>query len=155
MATTISTATLTVDIVEDLTLDGRQIGKTTSKAITGINQAPGAIVTVPFATNGLVLFQLFTAASFGQYVGSEVKYCRITNKDGLNFVTLFFKTLGSTKGYAVKLEAGRSFIWWADQMDTDPTSIDIDNVTFEDIAIVVAKADTADCEVEFLLALAS
>ena len=155
MASTISTATLTVDIVEDLTLDGRQVGKTTTKAITGINQAPGAIVTVPFATNGLALFSLFTAPGLGQYVGTDLKYCRITNKDGENFITLLFKNLAPDSSFAVKLGAGESYVWWNDQFDSNPTSQDIDNVTFDDIISVVAKANTADCEVEFLLALAS
>lgn len=155
MATSITSASLTVEVVEDLTLDGRQLGGTTSKTITGINQAPGAIVTVPFATNGLALFSLFTAPGLGQYVGTDLKYCRITNKDSANFITLLFKNLSPDSSFAVKVGALESYVWWNDQFDSDPSGQDIDNVTLDDIISVIAKADTADCEVEFFLALAS
>lgn len=153
MATTIASATLTLTVVEDLTLDGIQLGKSTSRAITSITQWVKRIVTVPITTNGLTLFTLSSADSSGQYIGTEVRYLRITNKDDSNYVTVFLKNAASNDCAGFKVTAGTSLILFNDAFDADQT--DIDNVAFDDLSIVEALANTAACDVEYVVALAS
>lgn len=145
MATTISNATLTVQITESVSLNGKIYGNTNTLTIANINEVDQRIVTVPTSKIELLLYD--TAAGAGQFVRSNVKYLRITNKDDTNFVSLFIADGGSDH-YWVKLEAGKSFELHNGLVETaDPFS------AWANITSIEAIADTAPVDVEYFIAL--
>lgn len=153
MATTITSATLTVKVVEDLILDNTQLGRTTTKSIAGITKWAKRVVTVS-SSNSVTLFGLGTPAAQGVYEASEVKFIRFTNKDDANFVELQVKdSTGAFNGATFKLQPGASFLLFSEDADIAASSPSLP-VTFSDIAEFDAIADTADVDLEYALALA-
>ena len=84
----------------------------------------------------------------------DVKYVRITNKDGTNFVDLIVANSEADE-FCLRLKAGHSFVLW-DQNDV--LNADSGAVTpgagMEGVASVNAIADTAACDVEVFIASA-
>ena len=111
MASTLSSATMTVRIVESIKLNGTEQGAVNTKTISGINEISKRILTVP--TSEIVITSFSTAVSTGTFIEGDVRYIRITNKDDSNFVYLVFKNEYSNE-FCVKLDFGQSFIYNAD-----------------------------------------
>ena len=109
MATTLSTATLTVSIQEEITLNGTKQGASINAKFGKIKQVDERIFTVPTSSETAIL-NLSSSASAGTYVTSKVRYIRFTNLDDTNFVRLTFVS-GSKNRFDTKLEAGRSMIF--------------------------------------------
>ena len=84
MATTLTNATLTVRVIEDVELNGKKSGNTNIHKITGINEVSDRIVTS--LITGTTLMSLGDAAAAGTYVRDNVKYIRITNLDDTNLL---------------------------------------------------------------------
>ena len=108
MATTITNATLTVTIKEDISLNNSQQGASNSFTIASINEVAKRIITVEDATNGTEIYKGGAAAGAGPFISEKVKYIRITNLDNTNYVILHFE--GRSHYSQHKLEAGKSFI---------------------------------------------
>ena len=148
MATTITNATLTVTIKEDISLNNSQQGASNSFTIASINEVAKRIITVEDATNGTEIYKGGAAAGAGQFISEKVKYIRITNLDNTNYVILHFE--GSSHYSQHKLEAGKSFIL--------PTPVgfdnnaDIDNFSSETITSIQAKATSTDIDLEVFVA---
>ena len=88
-----------------------------------------------------------TAVGAGTFVGANVKYMRITNKDNANYVKLKIADGGSDH-YWVKLEAGKSFMLHNNLVETaSPFS------AFANIDTISAIADTAAVDIEYFIAL--
>ncbi len=109
MATTVTTATLTVEVKETMTLNGALYDHTITKAISGIGNVSKRIHTIPAATT----VTLATFASTGDGANFDVedlKYMRITNLDdgeGLILTKAFNATSAATE-----LKAGCSVTYF-------------------------------------------
>ena len=138
MASTLSSATMTVRIVESIKLNGVEQGAVNTKAISNVNEISKRILTVP--TSEIVVTSFSTAVSTGTFIEGDVRYIRITNKDDVNFVYLVFKNEYSNE-FCVKLDFGQSFIYNGDQQ-----SGLIDTMLANQIALGFTEAtgDTAD-----------
>jgi len=101
-------ATLTTTITESLTLNGSQQGGTVTKSFTGINESSKRLLTI---TTNEATIATFSGAvgSAGHWNDGTVRYIRITNLHATYFVCLTLKN-GSNDEFAVKLDAGQSFI---------------------------------------------
>ena len=105
MATTVTTATLTVAVQETLTLNGTVYDQTVSKSISSIGNVSKRIHTIP--ANSSVTIATFSATGNGiNFDVDDIKYLRVTNLDDTEnlIVTKGFSATSS----ATELRAGCS-----------------------------------------------
>ena len=148
MATTITNATLTIIISEDVSLNGTAQGGTVTQTIANINEVDRRIFTASTSEVDILGFD-GTANSMGTFLNSGVKYIRITNLDDTNFVTLGVSDTGADK-FFVKLEAGQSFIMNNDDLEVHATGGA--SSAFSQADNISAKADTASVDLEIFVA---
>ena len=107
MASTISSATLTVTTTESITLNGSNMGATNTLSVASINEINQRIVTID-AGNVRTLFNFGGAVAAGEFVRANVKYLRITNKDDTNTVSINIR--GNATNCWVEVEQSGSFM---------------------------------------------
>ena len=157
MASTVTAATLTVSLTESINIRGKNQGATTSQTVASINEIYKRILTI--TTNEATVVTMSGAvASSGHFNDSFVRYMRFTNLDDTNFLTLTF-TNDDGDEVAIKLDAGNSFMWFA---DNSGGMVDVFNATenadaASDTALgsitgVQADANTGNCDLEILIA---
>lgn len=145
MASTIVNATLAVTITEAVTLNGKSYGNINNLSIANINEVDQRIMTIP--TSEVTFLEYGAAVAAGTFVGANVKYLRITNKDDTNFISLKIADGGSDHVF-FKLEAGKSFMLHTDEIEAaSPFS------AWADITEISAIADTAAVDIEYFIAL--
>ena len=155
MATTLSAASLTVTLTESISLNGYEQGSSNAVTIASIASVFKRIVAVP--TSEVTLYTNHASNVGGStFDEDDVKYVRITNKDGTNFVDLIVANSENDE-FCLRLKAGHSFVLW-DQNDvlnavTQPATITV-GAGMEGVASVNAQADTAACDVEVFIASA-
>ena len=147
MASTVTPATATVQIVESLTLGGVDRGGQHTRSISNIAEADRRVMTVDSA-NEIDLIELNTNNGQGKFVRSSIKYIRITNLDNTNFIRVRFKKSGGATA-DVKVDAGATFLLSSGSMDADATPGAFS--AFVDIDVISAQADTADCDIEYVV----
>ena len=157
MASTLSSATMTVRVVESIKLNGTEQGAINTKTITGINEISKRIITITTAESVIATFSA-AVASAGHYVAADVRYMRFTNLDDTNFITLTFRNQDNDEA-AIKLDAGQSFIWNADNsggmVDVLNATQDADaasDTALGDLTNIQADANTASCDLEMFIA---
>ena len=138
MATTLSSATMTVRIVESIKLNGVEQGAVNTRAISSINEVSKRILSIP--TSEVTISSFSTAVSTGTFIEGDVRYIRITNKDDTNFVYLVFKNEYSNE-FCIKLDSGQSYIY-----NGDNNSGVIDTMLANQVAFGFTEAtgDTTD-----------
>jgi len=157
MASTISAATLTVKLTENIILNGIQQGGTNTKTFASINEISKRIMTITTNESTVATFS-GAVASAGHFNDSAVKYMRFTNYDDTNFITLTFRNQDNDE-VAIKIDAGQSFIW---NSDNDGGAVAIFNATEDadaasDTALgsltnVQADASSGTCDLEVFIA---
>ena len=157
MASTLSSATMTVRVVESIKLNGTEQGAINTKTITGINEISKRIITITTAESVIATFSA-AVASAGHYVAADVRYMRFNNKDDTNFITLTFRNQDNDE-VAIKLDAGQSFMWAADNsggmVDVFNATQDADaasDTALGDLTNIQADANTASCDLEMFIA---
>ena len=157
MASTVTAATLTVSLTESINIRGKNQGATTTQTVSSINEIYKRILTI--TTNEATIVTMSGAvASAGHFNDSFVRYMRFTNLDDTNFLTLTF-TSSDNDEVAIKLDAGNSFLWFA---DNSGGMVDVFNATqnadansdvdLEPITTIQADANTGNCDLEVLIA---
>ena len=156
MASTITAATMTVTLTEDVTLNGYDQGAKNTITIDNIAEVSKRILTI--TTNEATIATMSGAvASSGHFNDSFVRYMRFTNLDDTNFLTLTF-TNDDSDEVAIKLDAGNSFMWFA---DNSGGMVDVMNAAAGDagsdtalasITTIQADANTGNCDLEMLIA---
>ena len=153
MATTITAATLTVTITEEITLNGQDKGSTNALTVASVTEVSQRIVNVP--TSEVIILAMGTAAAAGQLVEGDVRYIRLTNKDDTNHITLVFKSENSNECSHL-LDAGHSFIYPGDNsggvVNTHDASASALTVSLDDLVDITAHANTAACDLEIFVA---
>ena len=157
MATTLSSATMTVRVIESIKLNGTEQGAVNTRTISSINEISKRILTITTAESVIATFSA-AVASAGHYVAANVRYMRFTNKDDTNFITLTFRNQDNDE-VAIKLDAGQSFMWAA---DNNGGMVDVFNATQDadaasdtalgDLTNIQADANTASCDLEMFIA---
>jgi len=153
MASTLSSATMTVRVVESIKLNGTEQGAINTKTISSINEISKRIVTITTTEATIATFGI--AASQGTYIAANVRYIRFTNKDDTNFIMLTFKDEDNTE-FRVKVDAGQSFIYNGDNagglVDTMKSNGTALSSGLADLYDITADADTASCDLEMFIA---
>ena len=157
MASTLSSATMTVRVVESIKLNGTEQGAVNTKTFSSINEISKRIITITTAESVIATFSA-AVASAGHYVAADVRYMRFTNKDDTNFITLTFRNQDNDE-VAIKLDAGQSFMWAADNsggmVDVFNATQDADaasDTALGDLTNIQADANTASCDLEMFIA---
>ena len=148
MARSFSTATLTVKLQENIVLGGQNMGSLNSFSVSGIKNVVKRLMTATTAGASILTFHNSEEAA-GQYIEANVRYIRITNLDDTNFIVIQF-TDESSHHCELKLEAGKTLMF-GDVSSVDDQA-DIDNFSASTITKVIAKADTADVDIEVYIA---
>ena len=153
MASTLSSATMTVRVVESIKLNGTEQGAINTKTISSINDISKRIVTITTTEATIATFGIATGQ--GTYIAANVKYIRFTNKDDTNFIMLTFKDEDNTE-FRVKVDAGQSFIYNGDNagglVDTMKSNGTALSSGLADLYDITADADTASCDLEMFIA---
>ena len=149
-------STLTITLKESLTLDGRDYGGSQSYSLSSIGNVTRRIETITTTEAAIVTFDTVVAA--GQYIPANVKYMRFSNLDDTNFITLTFKNENNDE-CAIKLDAGQSFIWNADNtggmvdvMNATENADANSDVALGDLKSVQADANTGSCDLGIFIA---
>ena len=109
MATTVTTATLTVQIKEEITLNGTAYDTTVSKSITGVGNIFKRIFSIP-ASSSVTLATFISTVTDNQFDVEDVKYIRVTNLDDTDALVLT-KAFNSTSS-ATELKAQSSVVYF-------------------------------------------
>ena len=144
MATTVTTADLSVTIIETYTLNGVTYGNTSNKVFSSNGQVLQRIMNVSTSDPAILNFGAADAA--GQLAVADYKYFRIKNLDDTNFVTLTL--FNGTDSFFYKLAAGDTFLLMNNEMDAIASSTTFG--AFADITQIKADADTAACDIEII-----
>tara|TARA_Y100001949_G_scaffold66601_1_gene56378 strand:+ start:601 stop:1071 length:471 start_codon:yes stop_codon:yes gene_type:complete len=154
MTSTVSAATLTVQVKETINLHGYDHGSNNVLTIENIGEVQKRIVTVPTSEKEIVAISTTTVGA-GMFVEADVRYIRITNLDDTNHIVLTFKNEGDSE-FAVMLDKGESFIYNADLsagvVDTMDASATALTVSLDCLVNIMAIADTAACDCEIFVA---
>mgnify|MGYP003138397400 CR=1 FL=1 len=148
MASTVTAATATITISESLTLNGTSYGNSISKTFASQGEVIQRIMSV--STSFPDILYTSTVDGRGQVVAADWCYFRITNLDDTNYVTL--RLYNGTDSQFFKLEAGESFFLMSPDIDIDAAGTTFN--AFADITRISADANTAACDVEFLMVTA-
>lgn len=149
MASTLSNATLNVTLTESIVLNGAEHGSKKKMSISGVNEISKRIMTVP--TTGVQVYAGSSAAAYGTFVTANVKYLRITNLDTENYVVLHLE--GNSHYAQLTLAAGHVFML-TDVSSTFDNNSAIASFSAEDITRIDVMANTADVDIEILVASA-
>lgn len=156
MATTITAATLTVTITEAITLNDVDQGGVNTLTIASVTETSRRIVEIPTSEIIILAFQATTPGA-GTFDEADPRYIRLTNKDGTNFIQLTFRDENGTE-FAVKLDAGKSFIWSCDNdggvvdtMIAAGSALAVPS-SFADLVDITAIADSSPCDLEYFVA---
>ena len=154
-------ATLTVKVIEEITLNNNSYNSERSLDISSVNEIVKRIVTISTTECGLIGFISaisgvgVTANKVGYVAGmfddGDVRYIRITNLDSSNHITLTFRDENNTE-CRLKVDAGHSFIYPGDNsgglVDTMKASGSALASGLSDLVDITVDTDTASCDVE-------
>ena len=157
MATTITNATLTVTHTESISLNGAQQGGTNTKTFADINEIYKRILQI--TTNEATIATFSGAvASAGHFNDGNVRYIRITNKDDTYFVCITLKN-GSNDEFAVKLDAGQSFMLCGDNstgmeliFNATENADSATHTAFGPLTAITADAEASTVDIEMFVA---
>ncbi len=157
MASTVTSATMTVTITEKISLNGRDQGNTNTLSISGISEISSRIVTA--TTDKLELLAFGAGIGKGSFVIADVRYMRFTNLDDTNHLNLFF-TNSSDDEFTVVLDKGQSFIYNGDLSGGVAKTMDAASGTTAssgqsaDLKKVSVQTDSDSCDLEYIVACA-
>jgi hypothetical protein len=156
---------LTVTIKETITLpNGNPQISENVKKIQGVNQISRRIdtITTSFEGTGIEVLRFVDSENrqtAGSFVKGTVKYIRFTNLDSTNFCNIYL--INEDQNFTrLKLDAGKTIMFSNDDFIASSTGdyvvegyVDSAYYTsFEDLDVIKAKADTADIQLEYLVA---
>lgn len=151
MATTLDNATLTVQVREEITLNGRKLGGQNIHKIKSINEVSERVLSVP--TTEVKILGLSGTVGAGTYVTSDIQYIRLTNLDNTNFVRLSFISGSagtSLNRFDVKLEAERTMVFTNASISGSAEGASFSS--FSNFDALKAKANSAAVDVELFVA---
>lgn len=148
MATTLTPATLTVTISEQVILNNQPINSDNQLTIPSITQVDKRIVSIPTASE-VTLVDFAASVAAGTFVSSNLKYVRVTNKDAVNYARIRVKKSGADT-FDIRLDAGKSFMMGNTDESVSATAATFTSfVTMDSIS---AQANTSSVDIELFVA---
>ena len=153
-------ATLTVKVIEEITLNNNSYNSERSLDISSVNEIVKRIVTISTTETGLLGFATASSTDLsksylaGQFDEDDVRYIRITNLDSSNHIMLTFRDEDNTE-FRMKVDAGHSFIYPGDNsggvVDTMKAAGSALASGLSDLVDITVDTDTASCDVEIFV----
>jgi hypothetical protein len=150
-------ATLTVKVIEEITLNNNSYNSERSLDISSVDEIVKRIVTISTTETGLLGFATASSTDLsksylaGQFDEDDVRYIRITNLDSSNHIVLTFRDEDNTE-FRMKVDAGHSFIYPGDNsggvVDTMKAAGSALASGLSDLVDITVDTDTAACDVE-------
>lgn len=148
-------ATMSVQIAEEVTLNGRNFGQTRTTSITGVNAIDTRVFVATSTEMDLIKFD--TADGAGQFTDGDVKYLRITHLGSAD--SLEVRVVGTDEEYATLVPGGGSFTIFNQSMDATQTSttpaVTADGtvvLAFNNINKISIASSGADITAEYFIA---
>tara|TARA_B100001094_G_scaffold323881_1_gene375542 strand:- start:675 stop:1127 length:453 start_codon:yes stop_codon:yes gene_type:complete len=148
MASTVDSATLKVQIQEDIKLNGTQRGAKIVHTFSGITQVDERILTVP--TYNVNVLILSGAAGAGTYETGAFEYARLTNLDDSNFLTITVASGSEGSKIVQKLPPKMSMVLTTPSISGSAAGAAFN--TFSNFTSVKASADTASIDMSLFVA---
>ena len=150
--TTLTAAPLIVTIEEKCSLAGIKRGSKHTVSIAGITDLYTQIVSVP--TGGVGVAEFAATPGAGTFK-TTMKYLRITNLDDTNYIELTFADHATDDSaddlFAVKLEAGKTFMMGSTAFDASLDDADHMLTTDQTIKEIKAKANGGAVDIELVI----
>tara|TARA_R100000008_G_C3429247_1_gene88802 strand:- start:27 stop:500 length:474 start_codon:yes stop_codon:yes gene_type:complete len=155
MASTITAANLRITITEQVTLNKKDQGGTTTQTISSINEVDSRIITVPSGSQ-TNLFSLSNNPSAGTFVTSSLKYARITNKDDSQHLRLRVSSSVSNGSVGIasdfRVNPGDSFLLTNSKTTgSNPNGLN-STFNYSDITGIFVEPSGSDIDVEYFIA---
>ena len=148
MASTVDSATLKVQIQEDITLNGTKRGAKIVHNFKSITQVDERVMTVP--TYDVNVLLLSGAAGAGTYETDSFKYARLTNLDDTNFLTVTVLSGSAGSKSVQKLLPKTSMILTSPSLSGSSEGTAFG--AFSDFTAVKASADSASIDLSLFVA---
>tara|TARA_Y100001963_G_C6624410_1_gene373296 strand:- start:10 stop:468 length:459 start_codon:yes stop_codon:yes gene_type:complete len=150
MASTITAANLRITITEQVTLNKKDQGGTTTQTISSINEVDSRIITVPSGSQ-TNLFSLSNNPSAGTFVTSSLKYARITNKDDSQHLRLRVSSSVANSG-DFRINPGDSFLLTNSKVTGSIGTTLNSTFNYTDITGIFVEPSGSDIDVEYFIA---
>ena len=144
MASTVTAATATVQIVESLTLANVDRGGNHSQTISNIAEVDRRVLSVPSASEIDVL-GIGTTNGQGAFIRANLRYVRITNLDNTNFVRIRVSRT-SHDTFDLKIPAGATFMISTGDISANSSGSSFSS--FDEWDVISAQADTSEVDIE-------
>ena len=148
MASTITSATLKVQIEEDIELNGTKRGSKIVHSFTEIGQIDERIMTVP--TYDVDVLLLSSSAGAGTYKTSTFKYARLTNLDDENYLTISVLSGSSGSKSVQKLLPKTSMVLCSSAISGSSEGTAFG--AFSDLTAVKASANSSSVDLSLFIA---
>jgi len=148
MSTYVKQTSLTVNITENINVNGKSYGNTQSYNFTGNGRVDQRVMEIATGDSFTDIVLFSTADGRGTFDVDDFTYFRISNLDDTNFITLEITNANNVK-YFVKLKTSESYLLMCPEIFAQGSG-DAD-ISLADIKSVKAKADSAAVYVEYLV----
>ena len=157
MATTITPADFTCSLTDNVSLNTRDFGSSTTYAVVECTEADHRIVNVRLKSDGkdaaawTELFYWDTTNEQGQGITTEFEYVRVTNLDNTNYCIVQFELKSSNSFLNIKLGAGQSFMFQDVNVAVSTSAAPASGyLAYSSLSKIRAAADTAPCNIEIV-----
>ncbi len=148
-------ATLSVQIEEQVTLNGRDFGHTRTNTITCVTTIDTRVFIATSTEMDLIKFD--SAAGNGQFIDGALKYLRISHLSGSD--DLKVRVVGTDEEFAVKIPTGGSLVLFDQTIDATQTStspsVTADGtvtISYANINKISVDSSSADITAEYFIA---
>ena len=136
-------ANFTLKIIEQLTLNGDDVGSSVTQTISNINYIDNRILSIP---TGLVttIFSMDSVPGAGTFVSSSFQYGRITNNSTVVPIKLIVSS--STEAMSYLIATGSSFLLSTSKITGSTTGL-----LFNDIKSVKIEPSGSEASIEYYI----
>jgi len=118
-------ANFTLKIIEQLTLNGDDVGSSVTQTINNINYIDNRILNVP-SGSVTTIFSMDSVPGAGTFVTSSFQYGRITNNSTVVPIKLIVSS--STEAMSFLIATGSSFLLSTSKITGSVSSLSFDNI---------------------------
>ena len=136
-------ANFTLKIIEQLTLNGDDVGSSVTQTINNINYIDNRILNIPTGSV-TTIFSMDSVPGAGTFVSSSFQYGRITNNSTIVPIKLIVSS--STEAMSFLIATGSSFL-----LSTSKITGSITELSFSDIKSVKIEPSGSAASIEYYI----
>lgn len=148
MATTVTPATLQVNISTQITLNGQTINSENILTIENVNEYDKRIMTIP-TTSEVTVVSFGSNVAAGTFIRGDMKYFQVTNLDAVNYARIRAKAV-NLYCFDVRVNPGASFM--LSNAKESVSEVGASFVSFRDIDTISSQAYDGSVDIEYVVA---